>query len=124
MLRRNLVTGAILAAGVALLAAPVAGAAPSPVPTQGVTAAPAAVTAKGDVGVTALYEKHVKSNTSSVRVFTSATGEGTWGSWGPCTNFYTDRTDGSRYHTWVVVGGVTYDAWVTSSSDYIAPGWC
>jgi hypothetical protein len=71
-----------------------------------------------------LYQKHVKSTTYSVTVFTSPSGQDTWGTWYSCQNFYTDRTDGIRYHTWVNVGGVTRDAWVTSSSDYVASGWC
>lgn len=71
-----------------------------------------------------LYQKHVKSTTSSVRVFTTWNGSEIWGTWGPCTNFYTDRTDGSRYHTWVSVSGQTRDAWVTSDTQYVASGWC
>jgi hypothetical protein len=76
------------------------------------------------VHTAALYQKHVKSTTYSVSIFTSPTGQDTWGTWYSCQNFYTDRTDGSRYHTWVNIGGVSRDAWVTSSSNYVASGWC
>lgn len=78
----------------------------------------------GGTQLSTLYQKHVKSTTDSVRVFKTWWGSETWGSWGPCTNFYTDRTDGSRYHTWVSVNGTTYDAWVTSDTQYVASGWC
>ncbi|GAA3049772.1 hypothetical protein LV79_004483 [Actinokineospora globicatena] len=67
------------------------------------------------------YPKHVKSTVSDVRVFTSATGQNIYGLWGACTNFYTDRNDGGRYHV-LLTGSV--DAWVTASSAYVADGHC
>lgn len=88
------------------------------------SAAVAAVSAEDGLSTEALYQKHVKSNTSSIRVFTSPNGDGIYGYWGPCTNFYTDRNDGGRYHTWVVVNGVAVNAWVTADSAYVADGWC
>jgi len=70
------------------------------------------------------YPKHVKSNVSDVRVFTSEHGYVEWGKWGPCTNFWVDRNDNGRYHTLIWYNNIQYDAWVTASSEYIADGHC
>jgi hypothetical protein len=96
----------------------------SAVAATGTSAAMVSAATPGGFQVQALFQKHVKSTTQSVTVFSSPTGSGSYGSWGPCTNFWTDRTDGIRYHTWVSIGGTTVDAWVTSDSTWVASGWC
>jgi hypothetical protein len=110
------------AAVITTLAVPAgAGANTESSPVVAATPAAAADASGTDASVLAWYPKHVKSTVSEIRVFTSPYGNDIYGYYGPCTNFWTDRTDGSRYHI-VLPGGV--DAWVTSDSAYVAPGHC
>lgn len=89
--------------------------------STGTSTDPAGTAASAATTAVVWYPKHVKSTVSSVRVFTSPTGQNIYGHFGPCHNFWTDRNDGGRYHI-VLTGGV--DAWVTADSQWVAQGHC